>query len=1168
MCGFFYHLYLYLLGAVTGFPIFIILALGLFVKYGTTPIGDDDPSKLAKNALRAGSEDDDQKEFVDTDNSTPGKRIEGWLVIRESFFPRRNGTSFFGTSGSKAANGSNLSLEGDDEDDKDIPSITNTPTNGSTTSVRPADSKTSVNTAASAWGQIKNYATTRSSQTPTELFYAVLKGKVLYLYDDDKQGADSLKGVIGVENYNVSVETPDGPFEGRDGQMFAKRNALCLRRVTEDGEKRLTALSKGMESIPAGGSSAAAFDSEAGIFYLFSKNNSKMEDFYLALTAVSFTPSTTQNIVNFADILALVDVLRTEPEPIPAHWLNAMLSRVWFSLYQTKAVEQLIIDRIMKKLSKVKLPSTLEPITVREVNLGTFPPIFSKPMLKNLTKEGDAEFAVHMNYAALPNQPFRITIKTAWHPGISSLSIHLVLAVVVRSISGDLTIKIKPPPSNRVWYGFTSMPKIDYDIVPIMNDRKVTPDVVLNLIKTRFEDVIRDSIVKENMDDIAFFDTSPYAIRGGIFDDAHKRYVPPVSDEIDDTNGGIDVMTSNEDPSSATPETSGLRHRHPDKSRTLAIPPTSGISNEPADDVDSDKSFTRTETAPASLANGSNTHGKKMTATQLRSWLTSASASVVPHKAAAEGSSRMSMDGSGARSHSVERVGGGQIGSHASIDAESKQRRASMISRPSVESSVETSSGAVTPVATSNTPDSASSPLLVDTAASVPAAAVPTGKPDSPSSSKLSLISSIRTGDKKALASQVGLARDNVKKWGANWAAAKRQRFKTDEDSERPAAHYRPPEDYPVADAMSARQSIENPGTTLQERLAAATSKAGTASVAIPTNRGRSGSGASTSSSRVSLLSTSHTSVGHPSATLPPKWALAESKPTTEIHNAAASGSSIPNPTTAHARTGSLSTVSMQPHAGRTMVVPRVPKRPGEVTGLGNHPTEGMTRRISAGEQKWKDDHNDTAKVGNGERHDPPEEVHAPPPLPIRQSEPRPTENTSSNGGLGDSASLVPHQSTPSLVPDQVDEVTILIPHELTVDPTESKATVSSPPIAEHLARSDSAPSTTTEPPYALSTTTEPPPTALDGIDDPLPSADIVTSVSRGTDLVDSHAGAGHISQADIPAILGDDTNLANQAIKSSNAQPEEIETPSNAAEALRQALHKSEEASVIQNEQ
>lgn len=62
--------------------------------------------------------------------------------------------------------------------------------------------------------------------------------------------------------------------------------------------------------------------------------------------------------------------------------------------------------------------------------------------------------------------------------------------------------------------------------------------------------------------------------------------------------------------------------------------------------------------------------------------------------------------------------------------------------------------------------------------------------------------------------------------------------------------------------------------------------------------------------------------------------------------------------------------VSVQPGMGRGMVVPRVPKRPGEVTGLGSSPGVGIVRTISdAGEEVLKDVVKDEKKGEGSKRN-------------------------------------------------------------------------------------------------------------------------------------------------------------------------------------------------------
>ncbi|KAI1349939.1 hypothetical protein F5Y01DRAFT_287498 [Xylaria sp. FL0043] len=333
------------------------------------------------------------------------------------------------------------------------------------------------------------------------VFYVVLRHGHLMLFDDDEQL--EVRHVISLANHNVSIYS--GGDRTPEGELFIKRNAIRLTRRA--GKKDSTPDIQ----VPKP-------------FYLFSENCSAKEDFYFALLRNQEQTFAAQNIApkpqrfNVAHIISLVQKLHASEDLTQTRWLNALIGRLFLGIHQTKDIESLIIEKLTKKISRVKRPSFLTRVAIQGINTGDSAPYITNPRLKDLNVEGELVMEADLKYTGNFRLEVAATARLDLGPRFKAREVNLVLAVVLRKLEGHIFLKVKPPPSNRIWFCFQSMPKIEMTIEPIVSSKQITYTVILRQIENRIKEVVAETLVSPFWDDTPFFSTEHKKWRGGIFE--------------------------------------------------------------------------------------------------------------------------------------------------------------------------------------------------------------------------------------------------------------------------------------------------------------------------------------------------------------------------------------------------------------------------------------------------------------------------------------------------------------------------------------------------------------------------------------------------------------------------------------------------------------------------
>ena len=391
------------------------------------------------------------------------------------------------------------------------------------------------------------------------------------LYDDANQV--EVRYVISLAHHDVSIHG-GGEGEIPEGELWLKRNAICLSRRLE---------------------SLGDLGGPTSPFFLFSENLSEKEDFYFALLqnqakmwdSGSSPPKSQQ--FDAKHIVTLVQRLHSSEEQLQTRWINAVLGRLFLALYKTPEMEEFIRGKITKKISRVNKPNFISRIGLQKIDMGEGAPFITNPRLKDLTVDGNCCVETDLQYTG----NFRVEISAAVRidlgPRFKAREVDIVLAVVLKKLEGHMLLRFKPPPSNRVWMSFETMPHMVMDIEPIVSSKQITYGIILRTIESRIREVVAESIVLPFWDDIPFHDTLTQPFRGGIWEREIPKPDADIPDESQKPEGAkdesLDILKSKDDRTMSMPALSepepppSLKSRKGSKSSITGVQVTSNASS-------------------------------------------------------------------------------------------------------------------------------------------------------------------------------------------------------------------------------------------------------------------------------------------------------------------------------------------------------------------------------------------------------------------------------------------------------------------------------------------------------------------------------------------------------------------------------------------------------------
>ncbi|KAI7508598.1 hypothetical protein KC364_g53 [Hortaea werneckii] len=284
------------------------------------------------------------------------------------------------------------------------------------------------------------------------VFYMVLRHGHLMLYDSAAQL--EVRHVISLAHHSISLsegESLDGDGDEimKDADLFIKRTAIVLSPTHVPNARQQE---PGARPRP---------------FFLFSSNSSEKEDFYHALLSTRNPPPVPQLLLP-EEVIKLQSTLHSSSLTGETRAFNALVGRIFLGIHRTTFLETLIRTKIERKIARVQKPAFIASLDVKSISLGNAAPILSSPKLADINIAGDMTLAFDVRYSGGIRVVIAAVAKIDLGSRFKTRTVDLVLSTSLQRLSGHMLLRVKAPPSNRIWFCFETMPDMEIKVEPIV----------------------------------------------------------------------------------------------------------------------------------------------------------------------------------------------------------------------------------------------------------------------------------------------------------------------------------------------------------------------------------------------------------------------------------------------------------------------------------------------------------------------------------------------------------------------------------------------------------------------------------------------------------------------------------------------------------------------------